>query len=451
MKYTVTPRLAAILLIAFSPLSNAGPIAHSELADTIKEKPRLVNKLDNIAAHYVVLELSMARHDANHVDAYFGPADLKEYAENNELSIDEIQNQMLELGAELAEVGGKLRSPLMLNRAVGIKKRLEAALTRTAINKEVYPPFDQETEYLFDAKAPSHDASQFQAVLDQIDVLLPGDGLLVDRVNAFRDQFVIPSEKLEAVFNAAIEECRRRTLKHIDLPANESFRVEYVTDKPWSGYNWYQGDAQSLIQINTDLPIYIDRAVDLGCHEGYPGHHTYNALLEDKLVKERGWIEFSLYPLFSPQSLIAEGSANHGIELAFPSDERVEFEKSTLFPLAGLDPESGDKYYRLLDLLSKLTYVGNEVARGYLNGSMTREHAIDWFMHYSLNSRDRAEQRLRFIDTYRSYVINYNLGRDLVRTWVECGTSERDQHWRKFTRLLSSAMIASNLGCDKAE
>ena len=115
--------------------------------------------------------------------------------------------------------------------------------------------------------------------------------------------------------------------------------------KSWSGYNWYQGNYRSLIQVNTDLPIYIDRAIDLACHEGYPGHHVYNALLEKHLVRDRGWVEFSVYPLFSPQSLIAEGTANYGIEVAFPGDERLAFERDVLFPLAGLDPSRRDEYY----------------------------------------------------------------------------------------------------------
>ena len=100
---------------------------------------------------------------------------------------------------------------------------------------------------------------------------------------------MIPKDRLAAVFDAAIAECRRRTLQHIDLPDGESFRIEYVTDKPWSGYNWYEGDYFSLIQINTDLPIFIDRAVDLGCHEGYPGHHTFGVLVERELVEGRDW------------------------------------------------------------------------------------------------------------------------------------------------------------------
>ena len=134
---------------------------------------------------------------------------------------------------------------------------------------------------------------------------------------------------------AAIAECSRRTLAHIRLPANERFDLALVTGKSWGGYNYYQGDAHSKIEINTDLPIRIGRAVDLGCHEGYPGHHVYNALLEKNLTRDRGWIEYSVYPLYSPQSFIAEGSANYGIELAFPGNEQATFERSTLYPLAG--------------------------------------------------------------------------------------------------------------------
>src|SRR4029078_3255415 len=98
----------------------------------------------------------------------------------------------------------------------------------------------------------------------------------------------------------------RRTLAHVSLPAGEGFRVEYVKDKPWAAYNWYQGGAQSVIQVNTELPVSIDRAIDLACHEGYPGHHVYNSLLEQRLVVERGWREFLCPRVFLPPSLSPE-------------------------------------------------------------------------------------------------------------------------------------------------
>lgn len=212
--------------------------------------------------------------------------------------------------------------------------------------------FDEESKLLYDAVAPTQTAADFQEILEKIKALLPGDEKtpLIERYAQFKDAFVIPKEKLEIVFKTAIAEARKRTLKWCQLPSNEEFVLEFVTGKPWSGYNWFKGNSFSVIQINTDLPIYIDRAIDLAAHEGYPGHHVNNALLEKNLVKERKWIEFAVYPLYSPQSFIAEGSANYGIDVCFP--DRTEYESTVLFPLAGIDPSTAGKYYEVEGLVS---------------------------------------------------------------------------------------------------
>ena len=199
----------------------------------------------------------------------------------------------------------------------------------------------------------------------------PDSGPLVERYDAWRRAFVIPREKLDAVFKAAIDACRAQTLKHVTLPRQRVIhrRIRHRTSRG-AATTGTRATIRSLIQVNTDLPIYIDRAIDLACHEGYPGHHVYNALLEQHLVKERGWLEFTVYPLFSPQSLIAEGTANFGIEVAFPGHERIDFERTTLFPLAGLDPARAAEYYEVQALVDELSYAGNEAARRYLDGKI---------------------------------------------------------------------------------
>ncbi len=200
--------------------------------------------------------------------------------------------------------------------------------------------------------------------------------------------------------------------------------------------------------MNVDFPITIDRAVDLACHEGYPGHHVYNSMLELSLARGRGWQEFTIYALFSPQSLIAEGTANFGIDMAFPGKERVAFEQEVLFPLAGIDPSLAESYYAVHALVQRLAYAGNEAARRYLDGRMTRGQAADWLVRYALMSPERAEQRTHFFDKYRSYVINYNLGQDLVQKSIERrgGTAENpERRWELFAELLSSPRIPSTL------
>jgi hypothetical protein len=329
-----------------------------------------------------------------------------------------------------------------------LQRQLSALAARVRMLKGERLSFDEESRALYDAVAPTQSESYFQAILDRLDKRFPGDGPLVARYDAFRRDFVIPKDKVDPVFRTAIATCRERTARHLTLPAGEQFTLEYVTGKSWSGYNWYQGNFRSLIQINTDLPIYIDRAIDLACHEGYPGHHVYNVLLEKGLVKDRGWIEFTIYPLFSPQSLIAEGTANFGIEVAFPGQERVEYERAVLFPAAGLDPARAAEYYDVQQMVGQLAYAGNEAARRYLNGTIDAASAAEFLERYALMPRDRALQRVKFFDQYRSYVINYNLGKDMVQRYIESrgGTpANPGKRWQEFGKLISSPRLPSGL------
>ena len=401
--------------------------------------------LDELVTEYLLLELSMGQHDSGHVDAYFGPDSYQQQAEREQLSLEDISQRAAALEQAIERLPAAGPDRLNQLRIQGLALRLIALQTRISLNQGADIEFDDESRRLFEATAPHYDAAHFLSILEEIDDLLPGEGPLPQRVETFREQFIIPPDRLAAVFEAALDECRRRTLLHVDLPAHESFSIEYVTDKPWSGYNWYQGNANSLIQVNTDLPKYIDDAVHLGCHEGYPGHHTYNALLEQNLVLDRGWLEFSLYPLFSPQSLIAEGSANYGVDLVFPGDERVEYEREHLFPLAGLDESDASRYYQLVDLLGKLNYAGNEAARDYLNGKIDADRAQEWLVNYALSTPEKAAKSISFYDNYRSYVINYNYGKDLVEAYVTTGDANNEERWQRFIQLLSLPLSPSNL------
>ena len=306
--------------------------------------------------------------------------------------------------------------------------------------------FDEEARALYDVEVPALSDAHFDSLLARLDSLLPGDAPLAERYSAFRHRVNIPSELVDTVFRRAIAECRSRTQAHLQLPANERFDLEYVTGTSWNAYNWYQGDAHSLIQVNLDFPIAVDRAIDLACHEGYPGHHVYNASLEQSLVNERGWVEMSVYPLFSPQSLIAEGSANFGIDMAFPGEQRTAFERDSLFPLAGLDPVMADINAGVRGVMEQLNHARNEVARGYLDNQIDSAGAVAAMERYWLQTPEAAAKTLRFIDDYRSYVINYNLGRDLVEAWVERQAGDDpDARWVAFGRLLSTPRLPADL------
>jgi hypothetical protein len=440
-------RYPTCALVAFVLTGCAGDAPRDE-ANTVTADARADTAVTPLAEQYVRLVLAVGEHDEGYVDAYYGPPAWREQVAAEGASLDSIGSRARQLIGELNAVDVSAASELVQLRTGFLVRQLEALATYVRMLEGERLAFDDESQALYDAVAPTYDESHFRALIDSLDQVLPGTGPVPSRLEQYKRDFVIPRERLDTVFRTAIAEARRRTAANVQLPANESFTLEYVTDKSWSGYNWYQGNNSSLIQINTDLPIFIDRAIDLGAHEGYPGHHVYNVLLEDNLVRGRGWPEYSVYPLFSPQSLIAEGSANYGIDVAFPGAERVAFERDALFPLAGLDPARAEEYARVRSLVDRLSYAGNEAARAYLNGVIDADSAAAWINAYALMEPARAQQRVRFIDTYRSYVINYNYGRDLVGDYVERrgGTVDSPaRRWEVFRELLSTPRLPSDL------
>lgn len=406
-------------------------------------------RLDSIAREYVRLGLSIGQYDGDFVDAYYGPDSLRPVkTDTAQFPKDAFLQRTGSLKKSLAAFASSSQNDTLTRRAAWLTAQLTAFERRIQLFSGTFVPFDAESKDLFDAVAPVYDEKHFQDLIAKLDRLLPGQGPIPARYQKLADHFLIPAEKIDTVFRTAIAEARKRTLSHYTLPAGEDFKLEYVRDKPWSGYNWYKGNYKSVIQINVSQPIYIERAIDLACHEGYPGHHVYNALLEKNLYRDKGWTEISLYPLFSPQSLIAEGSANYGISMAFPGNEQREFCKTVLIPLAGLDTTMANAYFEALAIRSALNYARNEVARGLLGNGMSEQEAKRWLTDYCLLPEKGASDYLRFIRKYRSYVINYNYGQDIIRKHMEAqgGTAAApDKRWKLFETLLSNENKAGDL------
>lgn len=404
-------------------------------------------KLNTLATQYVRLGLTIGQYDADFVDAYYGPDSLKlATAADKTFPKDSLLTAVNEL-TNTMNAFDSTGNDTLARRAAWMKAQLKAFERRIKIFSGETATFDEESKDLYGVVAPVYDSLHYKQIVARLDSLLPGKGGINERFQQLANHFIIPKDKLDTVFKTAIAESRKRTMQHYTLPANESFTLEYVTNKPWSGYNWYKGNYRSVIQINTDLQIFIDRAIDVGSHESYPGHHVYNMLLEKNLYRDKGWVEISLYPLFSPQSLIAEGSANYGIAVAFPGDEKVAFARDVLLPLAGMDTTGISLYFKALELKSDLNYARNEVGRGLLNNTMTEQQAIQWLKDYCLMNDETAVKSISFIRKNRSYVINYNYGKDLVGKYISSkgGDSSVEKKWEVFGELLSNEVMTKDL------
>ena len=403
------------------------------------------DSLDAAARDYVRLQLAIGEKEEGYIDAYYGPAALQ--AQGKALArragLASLRQRAARLRARVERLGARSTRE-NARRARFLAAQLTAAVTRLRMLEGEKLGFDAEALGLFGVRPQLKPLSAYDPVLARIATLVPGEGPLWQRVDAFQERFVIPKDKLRPVFDAAIAGCRARTLRYIPLPPGERFDMAFVTGKSWSGYNYYLGRYRSRIEINTDLPIRMPRAVDLGCHEGYPGHHLLNALLEQRLVRGRNWVEFSVYPLYSPQSLIAEGTANYGIDLAFPGADKLAFETRALYPLAGLPSADAQRYYDLQKAMEDLGGARMTIAREFLDGRIGESEAVALSQKYLLISEARAKQSVAFTKQYRTYVINYGLGEDMVRADIESYPAPLPR-WKRFEQIISQPTLPSDL------
>ena len=429
-----------------SRIQQPGRILYSILSvyydDIVDTWPRQLENmtLDFIAQEYVKLVLLLGQHHTDYVDAYYGPDNWSPQTKPRPLA--ELLIRALTLSETLNVVGcnsqQKQRKQLLviqLNSVISFIRMLQGNTLS----------FQEESRQVYDTYSPEVDTKQLDSALAELNQLLPGANELNQKLNDYFQALIVPTDKVSSVFSAAITEAKNRSKQYIALPQTESFKLELVKDQVWSGYNWYKGAAHSVIQLNTDFPLHIHRALDLACHEGYPGHHLFNSLIEKHLVNELGWMEYCIYPLFSPISLLAEGSANYGIELTFPPSERLSFERDVLFPLAGIAPSKADMLAQVRQQVQKLAYADNWVAEHYLDGKITKEQAIELLMKYALTDKEKSTQRIRFIEANRAYVINYNLGQDLVKNYVErhAASDSQEAKWQAFSTLLKNPKTAS--------
>ncbi len=397
-------------------------------------------ELNHFAERYVRLVLAVGQHDDLYVDAYFGPRAWKEEAYWQPMAA--LRSQFNE-GCQLLKVLSAEKFNAELQARYHFLEKQWSSIGAYLDLLEGKPlSFDEEAERLYDSVVAEFQLDELTAIHLELEQLLPSVGSLQSRFTLFKDSYIVPKDKAAAVFNAAVDKARELTKLQFTLPESESCEIEYVNDKVWTAYNWFKGDYLSLIQLNQDQPLTIDRYLELATHEGYPGHHVFNALQEQLLVKGKGWLEYSVYPLYSPISFLAEGSANYALRILMTAEEIVAFEGDVLMPLAGLDADMA-LFHKVFACIKRLGYFENHVSKLLTDKKIDQQEAIRRLVDDALYTHSRAEQRMRFFDGNRSYIINYSVGEDTVADWVEFESDSKAVHWQRFEALLSRPRSAS--------
>lgn len=428
--------------------------------------------IHDLAESYVRLVHKIGLHDGNYVDAYFGPEELKpdKNATKENFSLEELAYEAVELLNNLYEQDAPEE------RINFLESQLNSAQSMINKLRGLELSFDDEFEAIYHLEPQQYGEYYLQlqaglaSAMSRIENMfgLSYEGSLGERLNEFYRMFFIPTEEMEITFRHAISRSKEKTEQHIELPENEKIELGFVSGKPWTGYNYYLGNAQSKFDTNIEAEISLFKAVVLARHEGYPGHHVFHSLQDMLLVQEQGWVELSIYPLFSPMSVISEGLANYGIDLAFPPSEKVQL-LVELAKVSGIDqilmekgveedqlPELLQSYYELAKLHNELDYTAIEAGRMVYDG-VPDEIIIDRLMATGLVSEKRAKQRISFIRTYGTYIVNYTLGQDLIAEYINTvlartfGSNMMDQSiveqtkWNIYESLLISPPLPQEL------
>jgi hypothetical protein len=245
---------------------------------------------------------------------------------------------------------------------------------------------------------------------------------------------------------------RERAASLFGLPAGEDLRVRLVTDRPWSGYNWFDGGRRSRVEINTDLPVRAPDLVHTVAHETYPGHHLEHAWKEADLVDGAGRLEASILLINTPECPISEGLADLGTRFAVGDDELAPL-LLELFERAGLavaaDPlaarDVAERAAALAPLRRALAGVRGEAAfRRHADG-WSHDEVLAYLREVGGYGPTHAEKRLEFIEhpLWRTYVFVYAEGEALLRRWVEA--VPRDAQRARFARLLHEQVTPGRL------
>ncbi len=386
--------------------------------------------LDGQARRFVMLATSLGHLYPKEVDAYWGPPELDMRNRGPVPSLAGLHHDLAQLRGAVA---GDAPSPRR-DRLAGRLQHLLALLD--VIAKPRALSFDDEAKAVYGVVAPPPDSAAQARAREVLDGLLPGRGDLSSRLGAWRARFMIPDYRRRAVFLRALQECRARTLAHWQLPADEQVEVAWAADVP-AAWQRYQGHDRSRLEINPAAVADPGTALDVACHEGYPGHHA------QFLVMAMGGVEDSVVILRSPDQVLREGAANAGVDLAFPPVARLAFTRDVLFPMAGFAPRDAARFLAVHRAVTDLSLSVMPILRDYRDGRLASGDAM---AHLVLDAQvSSPEALLEFTRDFGAYVAGYTVARDMVAACVAARAGKGDR-WAALRAIIAdrdTAMLQS--------
>ena len=392
---------------------------------------------------YLTLGLRLGRHIDGMVDAYYGPPGLARAVEAEPVVPPErLVASARDLLAAL-EAGGVLDSSVGPEDSAAPARRhwlaaqVHGLATTCAKLAGQAIGYADEVESCYGVRPSRVDEEALVEAHRLLDDVLPGSGPLAERLVTWRESHAVPVDLLRRAVDSLADSLRDRTRELFGLPEGEHVEFEFVSDEPWSGFNYYLGGLQSRVAINTDLPVLSTGLAHLVAHEAYPGHHTEHTRKEVGLVRRRQWWEESIFLVGTPQCLLAEGLADLGLEVAWgrhPEQTVAEH----LRPL-GIRYDA-EVVAAVSDAGEALGAVRTNAAFRLHEDGADPDTVIDEVAQWGLLPRDRAAKAVEFLThpTWRAYLTCYVEGFPLCRAFTRGDPA-------RFDRLLSEQLTPGDL------
>jgi hypothetical protein len=396
----------------------------------------------DVVAEYLRLGLRFNRLEKGFVDAYTGDLALRREVDN------EPPPQPREMAARARTLLAALpASGLPADRVQFLTGQLAAleVSARKFAGDEVN--FVDEVTAYFQVRPEPGDPERYAAVHAQLEELLPGDGSRTERYARYRKRDECPREKLEPVLQALHSALRDVVRSGYGLPELETVEFEVVTDKPWSGFNYYLGDYRSYVEVNADLPHRLAHLPHLVAHESYPGHHTEHCRKERGLVKSAGRREHEIFLVNTPECLMAEGLADLGIAASVGAGWGGWAEE--IYADLGLSFD-GELTERVQDAVLGLDMVRQDAALLLHDRKRSQDEVVAYLTRWLLIPEERARQSLRFLShpLWRAYTSTYIEGYRLLSGWLDArpaGQPVADRFVRLLDEPLTPAAVLAEL------
>jgi hypothetical protein len=408
---------------------------------------RRVPAPDSIAADYILLGLRLDQHIPGLVDAYYGPADLKARVDMEQ------RRPPAALVADVAALAERFDHEVdEPDRRAWLAAQLVALEAQARVLAGEALPYTELVERCMGFAPTRRDDAPFDEAAAAIETLLPGDGSLHERLDAWDRALELPVDRIKGVADWLVDRFRTAAEGAFGLPDGEGLRISLVRDQPWTAYNWYDGGRRSRIDINTDLPVRAPALIQTAAHEAYPGHHLEHAWKEAELVDHLGRLEASILLINTPEAPISEGLADVGVPFVSPPDERADL-LVEVFERAGIVVAPDNVATR--EIAARAVAIGDhrETLRGSVSTAAFLRHAdgasheqvLAYLVDVGRYSPEFAAKRLEFIDhpLWWTYVFAYGEGAALLERWLEA--PEAPDRVGRFGRLLHEQITPGRL------